>query len=141
MLWGLFHGCFLLLEDFVPIKKLPRWIKHIYVLLVVLVGFVLFRADTISQAGEMLANLFAGFDFSQAAMIPAMEQLTPLFLVTLAVAILASTPIVPKLRSSLSAQVKAKLQPVSFVASAVVLVLCLLYLAGGAYNPFIYFRF
>ncbi len=141
VLWGLFHGCFLLLEDFVPIKKLPRWIKHIYVLLVVLVGFVLFRADTISQAGEMLANLFAGFDFSQAAMIPAMEQLTPLFLVTLAVAILASTPIVPKLRSSLSAQVKAKLQPVSFVASAVVLVLCLLYLAGGAYNPFIYFRF
>ena len=89
----------------------------------------------------MLANLFAGFDFSQAAMIPAMEQLTPLFLVTLAAAIIAATPIVPKLRASLSPEVKAKLQPVSLVASGVVLLLCLLYLAGGAYNPFIYFRF
>jgi len=49
MIWGIWHGIFLLLEDIVPIKKIPKAVAHIYTLMVVCVGFVIFRADTLWQ--------------------------------------------------------------------------------------------
>ena len=50
--WGLFHGAFLILEKTKGslIEKLPNSIKHIYVLLVVIVGWVFFRAETFNDA-------------------------------------------------------------------------------------------
>ena len=48
VVWGLFHGFFLLLEEFIPrLKKLPKVLGHIYTLLVVTLGFVVFRADSL----------------------------------------------------------------------------------------------
>ena len=60
---------FLLLEEYVPvIRKIPRWLGRIYTLLVVCVGFVLFRAETLEQGGWMISRMFTGFDASSAAM-------------------------------------------------------------------------
>jgi alginate O-acetyltransferase complex protein AlgI len=57
VLWGIYHGFFLLLEEFVPVlRKLPKVINHIYTLLAVTVGFVIFRADTITQGFDFIGN-------------------------------------------------------------------------------------
>ena len=63
VLWGLWHGLFSVLEDCgaIPVDKLKgRRIGQLYTLLVVVLGFTLFRADTLAQAGAMYAAMFSG---------------------------------------------------------------------------------
>lgn len=63
VLWGLWHGLFSVLEDCgaIPVDKLKgKRIGQLYTLLVVVLGFTLFRADTLAQAGAMYAAMFSG---------------------------------------------------------------------------------
>ena len=88
VIWGMFHGFFLLLEEFIPlIKKLPKFLRHIYTLLTVTVGFVIFRADTIREAWLFICQMFSGFDFSPAVTSYAVQALTPYFIVMIVAAI------------------------------------------------------
>ncbi len=145
VLWGLFHGAFSFLEEAVPkLRKLPRVLGHIYALLLVTVGFVIFRADTVGQAFGMLGKMFGGFDFGTAAMSFTLQQLTPFFLVMLVVGILLAGPLqwlAGKLRTGRPAVLESAIQCVSYGIALMLLIWCLLRLSGGAYNPFIYFRF
>jgi alginate O-acetyltransferase complex protein AlgI len=52
VVWGLFHGLFLMLERVGAIKPdrfKPRWLANVYTLLVVVTAFTIFRAETLSQ--------------------------------------------------------------------------------------------
>ena len=63
VLWGLWHGLFSVLEDCgaIPVDKLKgKRSGQLYTLLVVVLGFTLFRADTLTQAGAMYAAMFSG---------------------------------------------------------------------------------
>ena len=146
---GLFHGFFLLLEQFVPlIKKLPKVLRHIYTLLAVTVGFVIFRADSIQDAFLFLQQMFTGFDFTAGVMSWAVQALTPYFIWMLLAALLCCGPF-----AKLTEQVRALehkkslpfrenlLQDAPFVLACVLLLWCMIRLAGGSYNPFIYSRF
>lgn len=93
VVWGLFHGIFLLLEEYLPIRRLPRALGWVYTLLVVCVGFVLFRSETFSQALFMLGQMFAGFHFEHMAVARASWMLDPLTIFLFVVAIIAATPI------------------------------------------------
>ena len=170
--WGLFHGFFSFLEEFFPrLRRLPKIIGHIYLMLVVIVGFVIFRADSISQAIGIIRKMFTGFTFTEYNTSFAMQQLTPFFIVMLIVAVLASGYI-----QKITAMFRTKmfgekvnmvdgavdyvgdeetglgrgnkntkeatfLEVASYVISLLILIWCLLRLSGGSYNPFIYFRF
>ncbi len=150
VLWGLWHGLFLLIEEYVPfMRKLPRAVGHIYTMLVVTLGFVLFRADTIGYGLEYIGRMFTGFDMNASSLSTALTQLTPWFIVMLIAAIIGCAPIRPladKIRSvlygegELTAAWKA-VQIALYVLAAAGLVWCMLRLSTGAYNPFIYFRF
>ena len=148
--WGLFHGAFSFLEEAVPaIKKLPRAILHVYTMLVVTVGFVIFRADTIGEAIAFIGKMFTGFAFSAASLSFDFQQLTPFFLVMLAAAIIGCAPLRPlTLKLGAAAKQEGELPPkenfvqaVLYVAAFVLLLWCIIRLSGGSYNPFIYFRF
>ena len=149
ILWGMFHGFLLLLETFIPlIKKLPKLLRHIYTLLAVTVAFVVFRADTISEAFLYIAQMFSGFDFSPAAMSFAIQGLSPYFVAMLLAAILCCGPLrrlsagVSNLETKPSLTVVQHIiQGMSFVLAFVLFAWCIVRLAGGSYNPFIYFRF
>ena len=149
VVWGLFHGFFLLLEEFVPvIKKLPKVLRHIYTLLAVTIGFVIFRADTMGEAALFIARMFSGFDFSASTMSFTIQAMTPYFFCMLAAAVLCCGPLgkltqqVRELehKQTLTAR-ENTLQTATFVLSCLLLVWCIIRLAGGSYNPFIYFRF
>ena len=143
VIWGLYHGIFLLIESYIPKIKIPKILKHIYLLLVVIVGFVIFRADNISQGIFMIKEMFTGFNFSSLSMSVFMEQMTPLFIVTLIVAVIVSLPVKNKVNSLVSKNVKAMTiyNSALYVVSFGLLILCMLNLSSGSYNPFIYFRF
>ncbi|CDC25747.1 mBOAT family protein [Firmicutes bacterium CAG:466] len=143
VLWGLWHGVFLLFEQVCPVKKLPKVLAHIYALLVVCVGFVMFRADTFGQGMFMIGTMFGGWEFSSLQMAIVWEQLTPIFLVTLVVAVFGSAPFIPKAAEVCLARENLRKPATyfSYMASFVLLILCMLSLSSGTYNPFIYFRF
>lgn len=142
VVWGLFHGFFLLLEDAFRVK-LPKLLGHVYTLLVVCVGFVIFRSDTLQQGFQMIGQMFSGTDFSLVKMSPVLEQLTPGFLAAMIIGWVVAFPVLGRVKNSLARKPKANKWaiPASYVFSIVLLVVCMLYLSSGTYNPFIYFRF
>ncbi|MDR2197802.1 MAG: hypothetical protein LBO07_07580 [Coriobacteriales bacterium] len=144
LLWGLFHGLFLLLEEYLPLKKLPRLLGWLYAMLVVCVGFVLFRADSLSQAGLMIQQMFTGFGGTYAAAAQAAFLIDPPIIAIFCLACLASTPVAGLARKWLAGRGK-RLQTaariLSYAGALGLFVLSFLALAGSGYNPFIYFRF
>ncbi len=133
LLWGLWHGLFVSVEEFVPASKsvLRSVVGRIYTCLVVLVGFVLFRAETLGKAGKMLALMFTDFSFSASALSGALRHLTPFVLVILAVCVVVS---VWKPKFALPAGL-------SNLLTLLLLLLCIMTVASATYSPFIYFRF
>ena len=63
VVWGLFHGVFLVLERMLPIEKFLRFrlIQNIYALLVVMVGWVFFRAENLTAALDYLKRMFVPY--------------------------------------------------------------------------------
>lgn len=135
LIWGLFHGLFITLEykKLIPLKN--KVFAHVYTMLVVICGFVIFRADTIGQAGHILASMFTGFHAKAAELVLIAKLLTPYNVVCLLVAVVLSAPVSKWLEK------KVKNTAVSYAASVALLILCILNLASSSYNPFIYFRF
>lgn len=118
-------------------------------MLVVTLGFVLFRADTFSYALGYFGAMFFGFDFSSAHMALFFEQLTPWFLVMFVVAIIGCAPIRPlaeKVKEMIfnpsGLSLPWKIVSVAlYVLAFIGLVWCIVRLSSGGYHPFIYFRF
>lgn len=140
LFWGIYHGFFLMLEEYIPFigkkgGKLKSFFQHVYALLVVCVGFVFFRADTMKQGCFWIREMFSDFGWKASAMSLTLQQLTPVYLVTLAAALVAAVPVNSMLK-------KYKwYEGFTYVLSLAGFALCVLSLAGGTYNPFIYFRF
>ena len=140
LFWGIYHGFFMMLEEYIPFigkkgGKLKSFFQHVYALLVVCVGFVFFRADTMKQGCFWIREMFTDFGWKASAMSLTLQQLTPVYLVTLAAALVAAVPVNSMLK-------KYKwYEGFTYVLSLAGFALCVLSLAGGTYNPFIYFRF
>ena len=143
LIWGIFHGVFMCLEELVTRgKKEERFniLKWLYTILVVIIGFVIFRADSISYALSYIGRMFS---FTSAGGVGIMvSMLTPVFIVTFVFALAASTPVV----AFISDRIKGKriyniLNIISYAMAFVLLLLCIMGLAADSYNPFIYFRF
>ena len=140
IVWGLYNGFLMLLEEAVPFFKnqqsrLSRLAGHFYVLLAVTIGFMVFRAEDMTQVSAWLAAMFTKPTLQPAQWNVVLSQLTPVYLITFAAACLASCPIVKKFRDMKGADIWLDIVSLGGFA------LCILSLAGGTYNPFIYFRF
>lgn len=150
VLWGLWHGLFLLLEEYLPfLKKLPKALGHIYTMLVVLLGFVVFRADTIGYGFGYIGRMFSFGSPGSYDMSLALRQLTPWFIFIFVIAVIGCAPIRPlsdKIRQKLYADGSAstgwRIVSVALYCLAFAgLFFCILRLSPSGYNPFIYFRF
>lgn len=151
IIWGLYHGLFSMLEESVAVlQKIPKWITYIFTMILVCIGFVIFRAATIGQGLYMIRQMFTGLPDTRESMSFAISQLTPWFLTMLAAAIIGMTPIRPivnyikSLRADETRHTKwnnTAAQTALYVLSLLLLVFCMMRLSGNTYNPFIYFRF
>ena len=152
--WGLYNGFFLFLERWRIgriLTSLPRAIRHFYALLAIVIGWVIFRADTLPEAAYFLGYMFGLIDGSAEAQnwreFVNNEQYF-FFLVGL----VASTPALRWLVSRVITDRQIDVPgprttngPVAIaidISFALVLIsICSVYVASGTYNPFIYFRF
>ena len=148
VIWGLFHGAFLVLERLglaAAIMRLPRPLRHAYALLVVMVGWVFFRADTLPAALGFLKAM-AGAPAVTPGMYTVGWYLTPDVWIALVAGVVGSTPIASALtawreRVPAGGRVALASSPLGTAALALLLVASIMQIAARTYNPFIYFRF
>lgn len=145
--WGLYFGVILVVEKFFigeRIGKLWAPLRHIYTMTLVVIGWIMFRSETLGYAGEYLAVMF-GASHQELLSDQAMYYITEYRLEFL-LAIVASTPIYRYIKEKLSTfQTGSWVERLEAFASPIVLVsmflLCIMNLVNSTFNPFIYFRF
>lgn len=145
LLWGMWNFVFILAERFFEVEKrrIPALVGHVYTMGVCIIGWSVFRAQDLYQAGELLQNMFLlnhnGF-YSSLAVVLAKE-----YSVFLLAGILFSTPIARRMEELLKQKRMGKCGAVYTVAYPLclmaVLIVCMTYMTRGTYNPFIYFNF
>ena len=135
VLWGLLFAVVLLIEKWLPaLQKLPSVLRRAYVLLIVMLSFVLFNAQTLSQAAADIAGLFAGLPFATQESLYCLRS----YAVVFAVSLVGATPLPKQLAERIPEKVSAVLEPAALIA---LLLTCTAYLVDGSFNPFLYFRF
>lgn len=148
IVWGLFHGCFLVIERIgfgKILKKLPSAIAHFYTLCVVMVAWIFFRADTLTYAIGFIETL-AGF--SKSTNYIALMHLDEYMIIILTLGIVFSTNLrvvignfIRDKFSSFGTLAGKGVTVATYFAYIVLFVYCSAELAQNNYNPFIYFRF
>ncbi|HBI85804.1 MAG TPA: MBOAT family protein [Ruminococcus sp.] len=144
VIWGAINGALMHIESLFQKKgRKPRrpWYMHIYTVLAVVLAFVIFRADTMKQAGQMYRAMFAGEIFSRAAFSPCLQLLSPLAVTVLLAAFLCATPLPMQTAQKIRAKGGALAETAGAVLTVVLLLLCIMSAAATTYHPFIYFRF
>ncbi len=137
VLWGLMFAVLLMVEKWVPaLQKLPKVIRHGYVLFAVMISFVLFNAVDISQAGTDIAHLFGGgLPLVTDDTLYYLAGYAPLFVA----GVIGATPVVKKLAIRVG---ESKVGTVlEILLMAALLLVCTAYLVDGSFSPFLYFRF
>lgn len=154
VIWGLYHGLFLILERGGLgriVGKLPLLVQQCYALLVIMIGWVFFRAESLGQAVNYITSLgnFSTPAYLDAKLFAAMNVE---FYLALFFGILFSYPIIPwltakysEILSRASKSTGLLLQSTTTICMVVVMSFIVIYssaqLMSGSHNPFLYFRF
>jgi alginate O-acetyltransferase complex protein AlgI len=151
VIWGVWHGAFLVIERLAGRAGgagragwAGRAGRHVYTMLVVIIGWVFFRADTLPGAVAFLGAL-AGRSPALPTPFTIGFYLTPELWVALAAGVIGSTPWVPALAARFARSPDAAREPglemLGTLALVALLVASIVNVAARTYNPFIYFRF
>lgn len=158
LLWGLFHGLFLIVERAGlgrRLERAPSLVAHAYTLAAIMAGWVLFRAESLTQAGSYFATL-AGFGPAASGAYHIGLYLDAGLAVVIVIGLIGSLPVVPRLRhwlatsrDALGDQTFATRSParelalggLRIAALGLLLATTSIALSAATYNPFIYFRF
>ncbi|MBE6818947.1 MAG: MBOAT family protein [Ruminococcaceae bacterium] len=136
--WGMFYGILLIIEKYVlgkVLEKIPRFIRHIVTLFIVMIGWVFFSAPDLGEAVRYLAAMFgkgAGIMDANA------KYLLTTNIIALIVGIFAATPLYKKVIARMRPQTVSRLKIAIF---PLLLLLCIVFMISETYNPFLYFRF
>ncbi len=136
VVWGLLFAILLVVEKAGLLKALEGgkiW-NHIYVMFWVILGFVIFNADSMSQAWQDIGGLFGvgGLKWVSAETIYYLKS----YMIVLLVAIIGATPFPKKWAEKMKGFSMA--EPFGLI---ILLILVTAYLVDGSFNPFLYFRF
>ncbi|GAB2523585.1 MBOAT family O-acyltransferase [Spirosoma aerophilum] len=151
IIWGLYHGLFLLIERAGLSKRLERtWspLAHIYTLFVVLIGWVFFRAEDLSAAILYLQKM-AGLAPVGRVAFPLSYFINTELLVSLLAGFVLATPVYHRFQTvwhrllarMVVTPVRLTLNAAYVLGLVGLFVMAVAYLAADTYNPFIYFRF
>lgn len=141
--WGAYHGMFLIIERLglgKLLERAPRGVAHLYLLLVVILGWVPFRAEGLEQSLAFYGAMLAGQSGSAAAFYPLAKYLDTYVAMVLIFGAIFALPTVPWMRKKIEegSPFKAVSREVVFV---VLFAASLISIGAASYSPFIYFRF
>jgi alginate O-acetyltransferase complex protein AlgI len=148
IVWGAIHGFFLMMERWRPTARLlqvmPQALQHLYAMLVVMIAWVFFRAESLPDAIRYL-GVMSGLGDTSAVSMSVRAQFGNLWPLIILGAIL-SFPVYPfLLRQCRAVWLELEAMALDGVLRAALLsgalVICAAIMAVDQYNPFIYFRF
>lgn len=145
ILWGGMYGILLVLEKpFISrniYKKIPSFFKWAVTIIIVMTGWVLFRAPDLKSAISYMSAMY------NIHSIPAAEThfsyvyyLNKRLIFTLLAAVIASTPFLTRKFNYLKCKY-ACIRAVQIIPAFILFMICIICIANSAYNPFIYFQF
>ncbi|MDR0220026.1 MAG: MBOAT family protein, partial [Lachnospiraceae bacterium] len=141
MVWGLYYGLFLVLERLALeklLRRLPFALKWGYTMMVVLIGWVFFRADDLASAFQYLKCMFA---LASGGLFVTLAHLNIIIVAAMLLGFAASVPLAAYIKSKLVFKEQRSLAGAGMVAYLALFVVSLVFLVGSGFNPFLYFRF
>ncbi|WP_235689742.1 MBOAT family O-acyltransferase [Fulvivirga lutea] len=143
IIWGVYHGFFLVIERIIKPKNTPKILSHFYLLMVVIVGWVFFRAENLAHAIAYLEKMFVpstSLDFPNNVKYLINKEVV----IISSLAVILSTPVKNMLVNMI--QMKAgkwgSVLKTSYYSLLIALFLISIsYMVADTYSPFIYFRF
>lgn len=144
IVWGLFHGLFLIVEKLGLSKfliKLPKIAQWLYTTAVVLIGWVLFRIEELPDAINYIAKLFGAGNTNNHHLV---SHLNRERIIILLLAVLLSSSLFSRLKNKLDSLKLSNsylFNSLSDFALISLFIYSVVYINSGSYNPFIYFRF
>ncbi len=141
VMWGLYYFVILFIEKLFLLKaldKLPKFFRHVYALLLIIIGWVIFASDDVSVLLPFLGSMFGAN-----GAIGGMDVYTLLTKAALLViCCIASTELPKRLFLSAAGAMNEKAAfTIKSVMTIALLALSMILLIGDSYNPFLYFRF
>ena len=140
ILWGLFFGILLIIEKLFLekiLKKMPKFLSRIYVLMAVMISFIIFNGENFTQIMQNIGGLIGigGIPLVSKESIYYLKS----YFVVIAVGIVGATPIVKNIANNRKIhKVINILEPIFLLG---ILLLSTSYIIDGSFNPFLYFRF
>lgn len=140
--WGLYYGVLLIIEKYLlspVLDRLPDVVRHIYSIVLVVIGWVLFFSSSFGQAADYIRVMF-GAGVHGFADRESMYLLTSNLILWL-ILIFGSTPLVHFRYEHMLRSKKWNTTIINSVVYAALFIVCIAYLVTETYNPFLYFRF
>lgn len=143
VLWGIYHGLFLVIDRLFllnVLKKLPKLIRVLFSYFLVVVGWVLFKFDTLTEIGDVFNVMFNFENFNLTVLCS--NRLIILFVLVVGVTVLAGVKKVEQL--FLNSYKESESMAVTIfkgIAIFVLFIICVGELSLSGFNPFIYFKF
>lgn len=141
ILWGMYHGMFSIIERLGFRKYLEKHkvVGHIYALLVINFGWVLFRAEDLTKVGVMVSRMVMPWKYVKTGVhFQEVFGNRTIFIIILAVLGCGSIQVFIKKWNIIH---RMKYSIVELIYCTIIMILCIAMLASRTYNPFIYFRF
>ena len=146
IIWGLYYFIFLVLEKFVlkkVLEKTPNIVNHLYTLIIVYFGWIIFRCEDINSIKVFIKSLLS-FNISKLS-INNLSVYIESYWVYLLLAFLFQIPIyykiIEKIKKVKNKKIKNTLEVLHYTGLIVLFIITIMFLAYGGFNPFIYFRF
>ena len=140
ILWGLMYAVLLIAEK-LWLKGMPKAVGHVYTMLFVVLGFVLFDATGVSDAFSTIGAMFgaAGLPAANAVTLYNLRSYAVVFII----AIIGATPLFAGLMGRIKKSVTGEriINTAEPIVIILVLAVCTAFLVDGSFNPFLYFRF
>ncbi|MCI9271133.1 MAG: MBOAT family protein [Dorea sp.] len=139
--WGIYYGVLLMVEKYLfmdILERLPRIIRHIYTMLLVMIGWVFFFSPSMGSAVAYIGRMFG---IGAAGLVnPTAVYYLYNYILLFLVLIICSVPYTYKKFSGFMQRRRSRLG-VAIAAYVAIFVLSAAYLVNATYNPFLYFRF
>lgn len=141
--WGLYYGLLLIIEKYFikkHLEKIPSILQHFYALFFIVVGWVLFRIEDLSQLGTYLGTMFVYEKTTLNAILFTYQDML-YALPFMILAIVGSVPLFKKISEKVENGKSNILKYLYDFYIVLILIISLIFLLGEKFNPFIYFRF
>lgn len=142
IIWGLYFGILLVIEKLFLGKYLKRtWgLKYIYTLIIVIISFLIFSANSTTEILEGIKNMFLlnNIPLFNQEIIYQLKNYISIFIISIIGATPLMSIIVNKLKGTKIKILINILEPIYYI---LLLILTTAFLIDASFNPFLYFRF